>query len=156
MGVHRPLEERFWERVDKKGPNECWLWTAATAKGYGHISENYKRLSAPRVSLRLSGVHIPKGKCALHICDVPLCVNPAHLYVGTQADNMRDMYERKRGRNCRKTHCKYGHPFFGDNLKIYPKRPKHRVCRKCEKNKNELYSGKRKLMRLAQAEPCPA
>lgn len=81
----------------------CWLWTGPIVNGYGrlfHWVDTRKRrktsFGAHRVSLMLSGLAIPRGLCVLHSCDTPRCVNPAHLRVGTQADNNRDARERGR------------------------------------------------------------
>ena|SRR6478736_2120937 len=94
--------DRFWSYVDKRGPNECWPWVGYTHQqfGYGMISIVTQRpmLLAHRVSLELSGVAIPEGMNVLHRCDNPPCVNPAHLFPGTQADNMRDMQAKGRAR----------------------------------------------------------
>ena len=96
----RTLAERFWEKVDKRGPDECWLWTAAKKDGgYGVMRPEGQRsgptIKAHRVSLLLAGVDI-EGKVVRHRCDNPPCVNPAHLETGTQAENCRDTSERGR------------------------------------------------------------
>ena len=86
--------KRFWDKVDKSG--DCWEWQGATASGYGRIYFNGKYDGAHRVSLLLSGVDIPSGMCVLHTCDNKLCVNPDHLRIGSQSDNIKDMYEKGR------------------------------------------------------------
>lgn len=95
------LEDRFWAKVDRRDETECWPWTAATNEhGYGVIRPEGRRngpsLKAHRVSLELAGVDID-GQVVRHSCDNPPCVNPAHLLVGSQADNVADMHERGRG-----------------------------------------------------------
>jgi hypothetical protein len=94
------LADRFWGKVDKRGPNECWLWTAAVNEhGYGVMRPQGKSggptIKAHRVSLMLAGVDI-EGQFVLHSCDNPPCVNPAHLSAGTQKQNVADMVNRQR------------------------------------------------------------
>ena len=88
----RTVEERFWEKVDKTP--DCWLWTGARQGRYGELSVAGHPVRAHRVSW---GLHfgenpdlMPAGVVVCHRCDVPLCVRPDHLFLGTQADNMRD------------------------------------------------------------------
>lgn len=96
----KTLAERFWEKVDKRGPDECWLWTAATNEaGYGVMRPEGRRtgptVKAHRVSLALAGVDVA-GRVVRHRCDNPPCVNPAHLELGTQIQNVGDMVRRGR------------------------------------------------------------
>jgi hypothetical protein len=89
------LPQRFWDKVDKT--NTCWLWRGcASRKGYGGIQVNGKKLRANRVAFELTYGPIPDGLLVLHTCDVPTCVNPAHLYAGTHAQNMKDEVSRNR------------------------------------------------------------
>lgn len=92
------VEERFWQYVEKG--DDCWLWTGATTKfGHGVMNSGapkYRTLRAHRVSWELHNGPIPKGKCVLHRCDVPACVNPSHLFVGTRGDNNQDMADKGR------------------------------------------------------------
>lgn len=94
--------ERFWKYTDRRGPDECWLWTGLRDKGnYGVIAVRVNGVSkswrAHRFSWTIANGEIPSGLLVLHKCDNPICVNPAHLRVGTQLDNMRDKTEKGRG-----------------------------------------------------------
>lgn len=104
VGHHNKLraypsaEERFWKKVDKRGPDECWKWLASTAHGYGQlkIPGQTSMALAHRYSYELHFGPIPHDLWVLHKCDNPLCVNPAHLYLGTHQKNMHDMVAKGR------------------------------------------------------------
>lgn len=90
-----PVEQRFWSKVDKsRGPDACWPWTAyRNEDGYGVFPWG-KEEKSHRVAWILTNGPIPKGKSILHQpekCNHRWCCNPAHLYVGTQFDNVHDM-----------------------------------------------------------------
>lgn len=93
--TRRPLADRFWSKVHKAQPNECWLWTGTKNQlGYG----DFDNMRAHRVSWTLANGPIPPGLCVLHQCDNPPCVNPAHLRIGTLKDNTMDAWAK--GRHC--------------------------------------------------------
>lgn len=102
-----PIEHRFWSKVNKT--SSCWLWTGSTIRGYGSIAaviDGKRRPAyAHRIAWELTHGAITDGLCVLHRCDVPLCVNPAHLFLGTQPDNLADARAKGRlvdGRGARK------------------------------------------------------
>jgi len=91
------LSARFWGKVRRAGPEECWLWTAATNKdGYGIIVVAGRCLLATRVAHELTKGPIPAGLMICHTCDNPQCVNPKHIYAGTAKDNAKDCMDRGR------------------------------------------------------------
>lgn len=100
------LRERFWSKVDiLENTFACWLWTAARRPlGYGafnvgHINGKKRTLIASRVAYELAtGEAIPPGLHVLHACDNPPCVNPGHLFLGTDADNIHDCMAKGRFR----------------------------------------------------------
>jgi len=89
-------EERFWAQVDKQGPNDCWPWTGCARKGYGVLYANGRSHYTHRFSYELMHGPIPDGLFACHKCDNPSCCNPAHIFLGTIADNTRDAIRKRR------------------------------------------------------------
>lgn len=79
-----------------KRDGECIVWTGHKRYGYGQISDGTKKLLAHRVAFELANGPIAKGMVICHRCDRPECVNPEHLFIGTQADNIRDMVSKGR------------------------------------------------------------
>lgn len=98
------FEERLWSWIDKRSENECWPWLMRSkVDGYGVLSRGPKlsTILAHRAVYESVNGPIPKGEgyhgtVVRHRCDNRLCCNPAHLELGTQADNVRDMRERGR------------------------------------------------------------
>jgi len=90
--------ERFWNKVKQSTPNNCWLWVASKTGGYGRFRIDGKVRKAHRVSWEIHNGSIPNGLCVLHNCDNPPCVNPGHLWLGTQEENILDMKRKGRGR----------------------------------------------------------
>ena len=90
------LGDWFWEKVDVKSYNECWHWTACRKEtGYGQVRRLGTNYRAHRLS-RAEFFGIPTGAVVRHTCDEPSCVNPYHLQVGTQKENLQDMHRRGR------------------------------------------------------------
>ena len=92
------LTERFWDKVEKpRVPGSCWLWQGGKGeKGYGRFTVGGRMEVASRVSYAIHKGPIPSGMIVCHSCDTPACVNPDHLWVGRQEDNMADMDRKGR------------------------------------------------------------
>lgn len=105
------LLSRFWRKVNKETSSGCWLWTASKRnKGYGAfaytLDDTLYQERAHRFSWMLYCGPIPEGLFVLHRCDTPACVNPEHLFLGTNQDNIKDMLAK--GRHVRGgTYCKH-------------------------------------------------
>ncbi len=92
--VKQSIEDRFFEKVEKT--ETCWNWTGATDGRYGQIFHNGKSAKAHRVSYQLAYGEIGAGLKVCHKCDNPGCVNPEHLFLGSQSDNLKDCVQKRR------------------------------------------------------------
>ena len=149
------LAVRFWPQVAKsEDPGGCWLWTGGqNSYGYGRITIKQPvrlELGTHRISWILHfGIipdlyaHVNQPTSVLHTCDVRNCVNPAHLWLGSAKENIRDMMKKGRGAHMYRAaqishaitrarpHCLRGHLLSGENLYTQPKRPTKRGCKAC-------------------------
>jgi hypothetical protein len=100
----RPIDPktRYLAKVDERGPDECWLWTASCHRnGYGQFYDGQMMTTAHRYGYQLRRGDIPPGLCVLHTCDTPPSQNPNHWFLGTQKDNADDREAKQRGNHPR-------------------------------------------------------
>jgi hypothetical protein len=143
----RPVEERFWKRVNKHTANGCWEWTGPTIKtGYGTIAirgsgrRDYTNTLVHRLSWKIAFGEIPSGMLVCHKCDNRTCCNPAHLFLGTQFDNMQDCASKGRHGSKPKSHCGKGHPFSEENTYLFQSNGKtYRHCKTCTKERSHQW-----------------
>lgn len=96
----KSLPERLWSQTSKRD-GSCWIWNGQVNNhGYGWLRETRKskKLFVHRLAWQFTYGCIPQGLCVLHSCDVPRCVNPQHLWLGSKADNTADMVAKGRAR----------------------------------------------------------
>jgi hypothetical protein len=141
--MNRSLRERFMEFVYPEPNSGCWLWGGSVDRnGYGQIRIRQKGLGSLRfathISLELAARPLPTGLLACHSCDFPPCVNPDHLFAGTQMDNVHDSMAKGRNRppppsvkgsRPLKEACVNGHVFASDGVYLRP--DGSRACRMC-------------------------
>jgi hypothetical protein len=124
---------KFWARVDKSGT--CWNWIGSkNPKGYGVVRKNGRMRTTHRISYEMFKGQITHGLFVCHSCDNPACVNPDHLWLGTNSDNIRDAV--RKGRHVRPphpgppSHCSRGHEFTPSNTYMTSG---HRSCVACRR-----------------------
>ena len=144
----RTVAERFWSKVPDQPGMDCWLWTGARDRhGYGRINYRtedgpHRSVPAHRISYLLC-VGNPQGLSVCHTCDNPPCVNPSHLFLGSQSDNMRDAISKGRRLYALREHCPHGHPYSAENTGIHKRG--YRYCKACAQNATRLWKQGRKL-----------
>jgi hypothetical protein len=127
----------FWSKVDRRGDDECWMWTGArSAKGYGHTRDGL----AHRAAFRLVVGEIPDGYQLHHRCGTKACVNPRHLTLVTSGEHA-DLHDNGWW-HAAKTHCPHGHPYDEANTYVSPSGARHcRICHQAAKQRHKLRHG---------------
>lgn len=136
--ARRPVEERFWDKVQPEPNTGCWLWLGSgTPYGYGMIGHRYKKIYAHRLSYEMNVGPMPSDRELDHLCRNRWCVNPDHLEPVTHRVNtLRGTAPS--AQNARKTHCKMGHVLDDNNTYHSCGR---RICRICTINKERAKRG---------------
>lgn len=141
---------RFFSKINRKAPNGCWEWTGNRNRdGYGLSAKRIGTVLAHRISYRIHRGVFDLNLCVLHKCDNPPCVNPDHLFLGTDMDNMRDMHSK--GRNFtpfkKSIWCKKGHEFTEESTYIKPNGK--RTCRLCDNDRRQAIRAKKGLTKIS-------
>ena len=111
------IECAAWLHVEKRGPDECWLWTGfVDATGYGQFGHESKSCKPHRVILAEKlGRSLSPEECCMHSCDTPLCCNPAHLSIGTRGENIVDAHRKRRLSRPPRAHVLGGSTAFSED-----------------------------------------
>lgn len=131
----RPIAERYWEKVDRCGDDECWVWKGSLSKGYGSfflkkVKGRPIRTPAHRMGYELQVGPIPEGMTIDHLCRNRACQNARHLEpVSNRTNLLRG--QGWSGRHAQATHCPKGHPYDEENTVIRTNGHIRRNCRKC-------------------------
>lgn len=159
MRPAKPLsDDEYMQRLlanVKQDANGCWIFHGRVSTwGYGVFSA-LDEGTAHRVMYRLTFGPIAKGMRVCHTCDVRLCVNPTHLWMGTQQQNIQDCAAKKRHTNGAKTHCPRGHEFTPENTRYSDagKGRKRRSCVTCGRIRQRIATGWSEQEALADVAP---
>lgn len=149
ISITAPL--RFLIKLRSSG--ECILWPyKRTAKGYGCFMFAGSNVRAHRISYMLHVGSVPNGLLVCHACDVPACVNPRHLWLGTNTENMQDavnkgrlkrVIKRRPVRRREKTHCRRGHRFTPESTSVCARGRECLICRRRRSRKLWALSAKK-------------
>lgn len=130
------LRALFMKRVEMIPEAGCWIWLGPLATGgYGTFGINKYCMGAHRASYELFRGRITDSLLVCHSCDVRCCVNPKHLFLGTQVENLADMYRKGRREHPLLSHCYRGHEYTEENTYWHTKTGA-RQCHQCKKITN--------------------
>lgn len=126
-----PVEQRFERCIERIPWSGCWIWTGCVnSTGYGTICVDRKMKNTHRLSWELHRGKVPENMLVLHRCDIPSCVNPNHLYIGDQKQNLNDGQTKGRVYRQPTDMCKHGHPAVIGNVYF---NSGHRYCLVCRR-----------------------
>ena len=144
----------FWDRVDVREPDECWPWTGALSRGYGHTQWMGRVQQAHRIAWGLTHAtnpplldhicHNGTGCSGGESCPHRRCCNPAHLIPKTQRENLLASPLTLAARNAAKTHCPANHPYDDENTYVDAKGLRH--CRECGRKRAREYQRRKRQM----------
>lgn len=140
------LPPRFWNKV-RREINGCWIWTATRTSGYGQFAFGGRLGQSHRVAYSELVGPIPEGMVCDHLCMEVACVNPAHIEIVTQGENVKRGFAGLQLPREPRTHCAVGHALDEDNLYVYP--TGYRDCRECRRRRSRKQKRKIKELRLA-------
>lgn len=133
------LPNRFWTKIQIDEDSGCWVWMASRFEnGYGGFKFNGKTSKAHRVSYSQLIEFIPDGLVVRHKCDFKPCVNPNHLELGTQLDNINDSIERGRNNYRKRVRCPRNHLLINPNIIPSHKKLGRRGCLACDRAKSNV------------------
>lgn len=141
----KPVLDRIFSRTIKTETG-CFEWQGSLSDtGYARISYQRKTRLGARLVMELIHGNIPRTLQACHSCDNRKCINPDHIWIGTQKQNQQDAIRKKRYTGQAKTHCIIGHEYTIENSIFYGANKQKRRCRICMKAHNVKWRSKRLL-----------